>query len=120
MFLECHDIDVNFPYLNGTTPLHFAVFSNACWAVKLILEDPRTLPNEQEGSGLFPLSIAVLTQNLELLDIFMKVERTDIDFDCQSPDWGTPLQIATHLQREHSSLWLLQVPGIDFNNASYY
>lgn len=71
MLLERCDIDVNLSDVNGETPLHFAVQSGARWAVMLIIADPRTLPNEQSSSDLFPLSIVALNGNLELLEIFI-------------------------------------------------
>lgn len=121
MLLERHDIDVNLPDANGETPLHFAVQpAGAHWAVKRLLEDSRTLPNKQSGKYNFPLSIVALRGDMELLDIFMTADRTDIDFDCQAFVCPPPLQKALLAGHGHFATRLLQAPGLNLNSRRYF
>lgn len=121
MLLERDDIDVNLQDTNNESPLHFAVWSrDRCRVVKKILDDPRTLPNQESSDGDFPLSTVALINDMKLLNVFMTAERTDINFDCQSHRGPSPLQIALFYERENFATQLLQVPGLNLNCVYYF
>ena len=116
MLLECNDIDVNLQDTNNESPLHFAVWSRDRYrAVKKILDDPRTLPNKESSNGDFPLSTVALINDMNLLNVFMTEERTDINFDCQSHGGRSPLQITLYYEHGNFAIQLLQVPGLSLN-----
>ena len=117
MLLGRYDIDVNFPDSRGFTPLHHAVMTENKPAVKKLLADQRTLPNKQAKLGrAFPLTFAATGGDPEMLSIFLRAARTDINSRCRG-GLIAPFPLATALTNKHESfsLRMLHAPGLDLN-----